>query len=215
MTNLKLRYLIAAILIAATAAVVSALQYNSSQDEGATGRAFLQTIPMQIGEWKGYDVPLDEKVYEILETRAIINRNYVNKAGKTLQLSIVHYNDTKVDFHAPEACLGGRGEHTKKIVKKIPIKRDGNSSTLEIAEILASNPNSNNSVSYYFYKAGSFMGQNYIKMRLNIAKNRLFRKNKSGSLIRVSGYLGVEGSQRQEEKIIESFMQKLIPVING
>ncbi len=212
MTNLKLRYLIAAILIAATAAVVSALQYNSSQDEGAAGRSFLQKIPMQIGKWKGYDVPLDEKVYEILETRAIINRNYVNKAGKTLQLSIVHYHDTKVDFHAPEACLGGRGNHTKKFVKKIPIKRDGNSSTLEIAEILASNESSN-SVSYYFYQAGDFMGQNYIKMRLNIAKNRLFHKNKSGSLIRVSGYLGAEDNQQQEEKLIESFMQKLIPVI--
>jgi EpsI family protein len=214
MTNLKLRYFLAAILIAATAAVVSTLQYNSSQDEGVMGRAFLQTIPMQIGEWKGYDVPLDEKVYAILETRAIINRNYVNKAGKTLQLSIVHYSDTKVDFHAPEACLGGRGEHTKKIVKEIPIKRNGNSSTLEIAEILASNANTN-SVSYYFYKAGNFMGQNYIKMRLNIARNRLFHKNKSGSLIRVSGYLGVEGSQRQEEKVIEAFMQKLIPVISS
>ncbi|MFW8600777.1 exosortase C-terminal domain/associated protein EpsI [Desulfobacterota bacterium M19] len=212
MTNLKLRYFIAAILIAATAAIVSALQYSPSQDEGATGQAFLQTIPMQIGEWKGYNVPLDEKVYEILETRAIINRNYVNKAGKTLQLSIVHYKDTKVDFHAPEACLGGRGEHTRKLTKKITIKHGNSSFTLNIAEILASNAN-NRSVSYYFYKAGNFMGQNYIKMRLNIAKNRLFNKNKSGSLIRVSGYLGLEGNQQKEEKLIESFMQELIPVI--
>ncbi len=208
--NLKLRYLITAILLAATAALVSTLQYHSSQDDGAVGRAYLQTIPMQIGNWKGYDVPLDEKVYEILETRAIINRNYVNKAGKSLQLSIVHYSDTKVDFHAPEACLGGRGDHTKKFVKRIPIK--GGNTTLEIAEILANNANSN-SVSYYFYKAGSFMGQNYIKLRLNIAQNRLFHKNKSGSLIRVSGYLGTEGNQQEEEKVIESFMQKLIPVI--
>ncbi len=210
--NLKLRYLIAAILLAATAALVSTLQYSTSQDEGVTGRAFLKTIPMQIGQWKGHDVPLDEKVYDILETRAIINRNYVNKAGKSLQLSIVHYSDTKVDFHAPEACLGGRGEHTKKYAKKIKINSGNSSHTLEIAEILANNANSN-SVSYYFYKAGSFMGQNYIKMRLNIAKNRLFHKNKSGSLIRVSGYLGVGGNQREEEKLIESFMQKLIPVI--
>lgn len=213
MTNLKLRYLIVAVLLLATASIVLALQHNSFQDETA-GLAELQKIPMQIGKWKGQDLPLDESVYEILETRAIIHRNYTDDLGNTVLLSIVYYHDTKVDFHAPEACLGGRGERTEKHKKRIMINRGNNSFFLEIAEILASSVNGK-SVSYYFYKTGEFMGQNYIKMRFNLAKNSLFGGDRRGSLIRFSVSLGTDGDQSKVEKLIESFMQQLMPAITG
>ena len=71
MANLKLRYLLVVILLALTASIVNALQYSSSQDETA-GIDDLQKIPMQIGKWRGQDLPLDASVYEILETRAKI-----------------------------------------------------------------------------------------------------------------------------------------------
>ncbi len=213
MKNFSNKYILVILMLAATTCIVSALQYNSSQD-AESGRATLQSIPLQIGEWQGFDMPLDEKVYEILETRAIIHRNYVNRKGETVLLSIVHYHDTKVDFHAPAACLGGRGEHTEKYTKNVMISSARNPYNLEIAEILASNANGK-SVSYYFYKAGTFMGQNYFKMRLHLAKNSLSRGDKSGSLIRFSGYLGNEDDQQKIEKLIESFMQTIIPAITG
>ncbi len=213
MANLKLRYFIAAILLAVTATVVTALQHDSSQDETA-GLAKLQQIPMQIGKWRGQDLPLDESVYEILETRAIIHRNYTDDQGNTVLLSIVHYHDTKVDFHAPEACLGGRGERTSKKVKRLALRINNQLFPLEVAEIVASNPN-NQSLSYYFYKAGTFMGQNYIKMRLNLAKNSLFHGDKSGSLIRFSGYFDNDDNQQKVEKLLKSFIQEIIPVITG
>ena len=79
MANLKIRYLIVILLLAVTASVVNGLQYDSSQDD-ESGLADLQPIPMQIGEWwQGKDFPLEEMVYEILETRAIIHRSYTEE----------------------------------------------------------------------------------------------------------------------------------------
>ncbi len=211
MASLKLRYLIALVLLLATTCVVKGLQYNAKQDDVA-GLAAIRAIPMRLGKWQGHDVPLAEEVYDILETRAILNRNYVSPEGNHIFLSIVHYSDTKVDFHAPEACLGGRGERTTKIVKKIYLPLNGKNFPLTIAEVQAKNFDSQ-SLSYYFYKAGNFMGQSYIKMRLNIAYNSLTKQNKSGSLIRVSMPMQLTVAKEKQEAQLVQFLQDLVPFL--
>jgi len=213
MKNKKSRYLLVIILLALTATIVNALQYDSKQDDLA-GFEELQKIPINIGKWQGQDLHLDENVYEILETRNIIHRNYTDDKGNTILLSIVYYNDTKVDFHAPEACLGGRGESTTKKVKILDLHLKNKTIPLEVAEIIATNAN-HHGLSYYFYKAGSFMGQNYIKMRLNLAKNSLLAGDKSGSLIRFSGNYNNDDDRQRLEKIVKSLMQEILPIIAG
>ncbi|MCP3931410.1 MAG: hypothetical protein GY705_20180, partial [Bacteroidetes bacterium] len=69
MANLKFRYLIVILLFIITIFLINSLQYNSSQDD-ETGFANLQSIPMQIGKWKGQELSLDQSIYDILETRA-------------------------------------------------------------------------------------------------------------------------------------------------
>lgn len=211
MASLKLRYFIALVLLSATACFVKSLQYDSKQDDVA-GLAAIRAIPMRLGKWQGHDVPLAEEVYDILETKAILNRSYVSPEGNHVFLSIVHYSDTKVDFHAPEACLGGRGERTTKIVKKIYLTLNGKTFPLTIAEVQARNFDSQ-SLSYYFYKAGQFMGQSYIKMRLNIAYNRLTKQDKSGSLIRVSIPIQLTVSKEKQETRLKQFLQELVPFL--
>ncbi len=213
MKNITVRYLLIIFLLILTATLVNALQYDSSQDDTAEF-TMLQEIPMQIGDWQGRDLPLDDSVYNILETRNIIHRNYTNTEGDTILLSIVYYNDTKVDFHAPEACLGGRGERTSKTVKRLNLKIGTQSFPLEVAEIISTNPD-RYGVSYYFYKAGNFMGQNYIKMRLNLARNSLFSGDKSGALIRFSGNYWNENDRQKMERLMQSLIQKIIPAIIG
>lgn len=209
MANLKTRYLLAIFFILVTGSIVHALQYAPSQDDEA-GLLAIQSIPLQIGPWHGYDVPLGEDVYEILETRAILHRNYVADNGDQVFLSIVHYNDTKVDFHAPEACLGGRGDRTTKSVKKVVVQVNEQKIPLELAEIVAQN-NDRRNLAYYFYQTGGFHGQNYIKMRLKIAANRLAAHDSSGSLVRISTDMTKDSEKAHH--LLESFLTDLFPVI--
>jgi EpsI family protein len=210
MANLKIRYLIAVLLLAATAIVVNGLQYDSSQEEGA-GLADLQTFPMQIGPWVGRDFPLDAMVYEILETKAIIHRSFTDAKGDNVFLSIVHYHDTKVDFHAPESCIGGRGEKTKKTDKTLTLLVGGKQIRLNVAEMVTTR-DTGQTLTYYFFKAGPFMGSSYIKMRLSIAANKLAQNDARGSLIRISTTLLPE-HETEAEALLTDFLQQLLPPV--
>jgi len=65
---------------------------------------------------------------------------------------------------------------------------------------------------YYFYKAGKFMGENYIKLRLNLAINKFSNNEKSGSLIRISTPIQMSDTQ-EASKILLDFTQELYPYL--
>lgn len=208
MANLKFRYLIVTLLLIATAFVIYGQQYDSSQDD-ETGFADLQAVPMQIGKWRGQDLSLDEMVYEILETRAIIHRTFTTDNGDNIFLSVVHYHDTKVDFHAPEACIGGRGLKTQKTTKILTLFSGTRQITINVAKMVTTR-STGQTLTYYFFKAGQFVGSNYIKMRLSIAANKLAMNDTRGSLIRISTTL-TPGNEAAAELLLIDFLEDLLP----
>lgn len=212
MTNLKFRYIIVILLMVLTSAVVQALQYAPDQDDEA-GLATLQTVPFRFSKWQGTEHPLLEEVYDILETRAIIHRSFTSDEGSNAFLSIVHYQDTKVGFHEPESCLGAKGLKLDKSTKTVTIQTNGQSKTFNLSKLISTNENGSTLV-YYFYKAGQFIGSNYLKMRLNIAFNKLTSNDTKGSLIRISTNL-TPGREKEAERILVDFLQDLFPYVNN
>jgi len=206
--SFKVRYLIAVLLIAAAAVAVHLLQYDSQYDDVAAKSA-ISGIPLRVASWEGYDVHLDEKVYEILDTRAIIHRAYTSDAGDDVFLSIVYYTDTKVDFHTPEGCLGGNGIAAKKKVRTITISTTAGKRDVDVAEIVTDD-NGAQTLVYYFYKVGDFIGQNYIKMRMNVAVNKLTQGDASGSLIRVSTPMNPVTQERSAATLLR-FLNEIYP----
>ena len=119
MGNIKTRYIVAIIIIAFGAVLVNAVEYETfyrAEDAVLT----VKKIPLNMGKWHGTDVFLAENIYDILETRAIIHRSYQFE-GQRVFLSLVFYPETKVDFHAPEACMGGSGRKINKSTKTIAV----------------------------------------------------------------------------------------------
>lgn len=210
MKTFKGRYLAAALLIVITTAIVQLLQYDSQYDDTAAVIA-INKIPLRIASWTGYDVQLDKKIYEILDTNAIVHRTYLSDDGDAIFLSIVHYADTKVDFHAPEGCLGGSGIKAEKRVKSIVISTAGRKQNIDIAEIVTDDEGAKTLV-YYFYKVGDFVGQNYIQMRINVAKNKLTKGDTSGSLIRVSTPINSANSVDAAPTLLR-FLKDVYPVM--
>ncbi|MDD5722590.1 MAG: EpsI family protein [Syntrophales bacterium] len=197
------------VLLAFSALAVNYLSYDTfaRQDNGfeAIGK-----IPHTIGGWQGKDLPLDLSVYEILETKTIIHRSYTLN-NRNILLSIVYYPETKVDFHAPEGCLGGQGIKTKSSSKTINLRTGDGPVSLDINEI-GWEKGSEQSMVYYFYKAGSFVGNSYIKLRLALALNKFTSTEKSGSLVRVSipVYLS---DYKKAEAALREFMGELYPYV--
>ncbi len=201
--------LIVIVLLALSALVVNYLSYDNfgrqKDSFDAIGR-----IPHIIGEWRGKDLSLEPSVYELLETKTIIHRQYTQNST-TLLLSIVYYPQTKVDFHAPESCLGGQGIQTRTSSRTINLSADGRPLSLDINEIVWGK-GSNESLVYYFYKAGSFVGNSYIRLRLALALNKFSSTEKSGSLVRVSipVYFSDYG---KADSALRAFLAELYPYV--
>jgi EpsI family protein len=207
MENMHNRYLIVIAIMLLTSVFVNFLSYDTYYEAEAGIRA-IKNIPLEFGQWQGKDIPLDEQIYEILETRSIINRAYRTENGKEVLLSIVYYPETKVDFHAPESCLAGRGIQSDQTITITPNEKKV---TINLNRLIRQQAGSDELI-YYFYKAGDFLGKSYIKLRLNLALNKFGRKEKSGSLIRVSTPVFGE-DYKSASNMLTSFIEDLYPYL--
>ncbi len=205
----KKKYVIILLMFALSALGVNYLSYDAS-GRAEDGSGAIKKIPHTIGAWRGEDFPLDSSVYEILETKAIIHRNYTFNDKKIL-LSVVYYPETKVDFHPPESCLGGKGIRTQSSVKRIQLDYNGDNINLGINTILREQGEDKQLV-YYFYKAGPFVGNSYIKLRFSLAVNKFSSKEKSGALIRISTPV-YSSDYKRAETALRDFMGELYPYI--
>ena len=211
MENMQNRYLIVVAIMILTSVFVNFLSYDTYYEAEAGIRA-IKNIPLEFGQWQGKDIPLDERIYEILETRSIINRTYRGKNGQEVLLSIVYYPETKVDFHAPESCLSGRGIQVSKSAQTITITPNERKVTINLNRLIRQQSGSDELI-YYFYKAGDFLGKNYIKLRLNLALNKFGRKEKNGSLIRVSTPVFRE-DYKSASNMLTRFVEDLYPYLS-
>lgn len=203
------RYLILIAVMSFTSVLANYLSYDTYHNAEA-GLQATNALPFELGRWHGKDVPLDKLIYEILETKSIINRVYHTESGQQVFLSIVHYPETKVDLHAPEACLGGQGIEIAKSSKTITLGSDGKV-VINLNRLIWRDDNSERLV-YYFYKAGEFHGNSYIKLRWNLATNKFTNKTKSGSLIRVSTPVPT-GDTQKASNILVDFIEQLYPFL--
>ena len=209
---MKSNYFLLIIVMTFLAVTIHMVTYDKAVTAGQ-GVETVKQIPFRIGDWHGTDHRIDSIVYDILETKAILHRSYRNRHGQEVFLSLVYYAETKVDFHAPEGCLGGQGVKTEKTPAIINITTaSGGTIPLKINRLIQKQDNSNTLV-YYFYKTGSFVGRNYIKLRLNLVLNKFKEAKKSGSLIRVSMPLSVVDNGKTSNNELENFISSLYPYL--
>jgi EpsI family protein len=88
----------------------SAFLAIASKTEPTVIREGFDDFPVQIGEWKGQDVPMDKQVLEVLHVDDYLSRNYVSKVG-VIGLYVGFYQTQRQGsaIHSPLNCLPGAG----------------------------------------------------------------------------------------------------------
>jgi len=71
MGKLRNRYIIFIAILFLASIIVNYLTYDTFYEAEAALRN-IEKIPLKIGKWQGTDIPLQQIVYDILETKAII-----------------------------------------------------------------------------------------------------------------------------------------------
>ncbi len=146
----------------------------------------LNRLPLALGDWQGKNYPVDERILRILETEYILDRQYFNRAGNQVYLSIVYYPDNKIGFHNPESCNTGEGS---KIIKKdvFSIKNGTGGDQPEDLKVnrLILNRMNGNKVIMYFFVSGNYMTHDYFKFRLHMMKQQMSFHRPSGAQVQI------------------------------
>jgi len=179
------------------------LRQRSSQD-----KLDIRTFPYKIGQWEGRDLGITEREYEILETRNLILREYVNSSGEKLSLFIVYSETNRSVFHPPEVCLLGSG--VKILDKKIE-KIDFGKYKFSANKLYTKKDNYRG-IALYSYKAGNLYTDNFYLQQFYFAINQLFGRHKGGATVRVS--MALKQDEQESLKTIKTFLKNTIKIID-
>jgi len=202
----KYNFLITVVILCITALIAVPFYYFVPKEKNI---AQVSNLPLQIGEWKGEELEVDELVYKILETKNLIVREYESADGEKVYLYIVYSQENRKVSHPPEVCFEGGGMTVEdKIAVPLEIAKDR---IIKVNQFKVEQKNYRNLV-IYWYKAGSLYTASYLRQQLKIALNMLRLKNTSGALIRVS--TGLSDNNEADFERMERFCQALYPLLD-
>jgi EpsI family protein len=186
---------------AAAAAVISV---NTS--ESLENPRFLE-FPLNVGDWKGREVPMPERVYASIETPYLFLRNYESaRYPIPVNLSIVWFDDKNISVHAPEACLGGIGNDVKeKTTLSVGL---GDRRNPTIGRLLVEK-NGVQSIVLYFFDVDGYLTTSQTLIRLKVLSRRLLLKRSSASFVRVMA--PVIEDEEQTVRMLLDFLRTIFP----
>ena len=161
-------------------------------------------LPMQIGEWSAEDIKVEDKIKDILETESVLMRRYTNAQGDNVVLTIVYYNDNRVEFHLPERCSVGQGSDV--IASKIDYAALNNGEQLPY-KLLTVDNYSGSQLLAYFFQSEDYFTYDYIKLKFRMILNKLLGRPNSGTLIKCA--VSSNYDQQKSKLILDTFINDL------
>lgn len=167
----------------------------------------LSKVPLNIGEWQGEEISVDEETKDILETESVLMRKYT-RGNDSVDLAIVYYRDSRVAFHLPAGCYAGKGTYiVERGIEKINISESKNFYTNK----LVIKGNKGNQVVLYYFETGDIRTNSYMTLRWNMMIDKLKSKRNDGAMIRFSAPIKDEpdGTLR----ILKQFINQIVPLL--
>lgn len=198
------RYILIITIFSLTAVLSLFLYYQQIKPEDAFN---VNDFPKEIAGYTSEDIPLEEKVYEILETRNLLLREYKKGGEPGIVLYIIYSDKNRKASHPPEVCLTGSGVSiVKKTAGEIPLSGLPLKTNYLIAE-----KGGARELMFYWFKSGKTFTPNYLSQQLRIMLNQLQGKSSGGAMIRVSTTI-TKDEKETEEKIV-NFIREIMPTV--
>ncbi|MCE5229738.1 EpsI family protein [bacterium] len=202
MNQLRHRVILVLALLSATALLSAATLYPTRM-EGAILKA--RALPLELGKWGGREVTVEQYVLDILETKDVVERSYLDAPRSIpVHLAVVYSPDNRRVAHPPEVCYKGGGwEVTDKRVTQLeglpPMVR------------LVISHGRQKQIVYYCYKSGPDFIADYYRQQFNIVKNYLLRKSTASALVRFSA--AYDQDEAASDARLVGFMREMMPEI--
>jgi EpsI family protein len=163
----------------------------------------LSKVPLDIGEWSGKDIRVDDATKKELETDSVLFREYKN-GGNQVWLLVVYYGDSRVSLSLPECYSAGYGAYVEK--------RDTYDVGFPIKRMVVEGTGWKK-VLFYYFETSNLKSGTYWAMRWQMILNRLKSRNNSGALIRISTRVKI--NPEKTTGVLKEFMQQLAPLLSN
>ncbi|MGD0652950.1 MAG: exosortase C-terminal domain/associated protein EpsI [Thermoguttaceae bacterium] len=108
--NIAIRIIVAAAIIAVTYLGMYVVAWGIQVPEVILPSWNVKDLPKQLGEWKGEDVKLDERLFQATDATSIVERQYHNELGMVISIHLAVFKDpNKGIWHNPVSCYDSAG----------------------------------------------------------------------------------------------------------
>jgi exosortase D (VPLPA-CTERM-specific) len=176
----------------------------------------MQTFPMQIGDWKGRDTPVEQSSLDTLKLSDYVSSTYVRPdEGVPVGLWIAYY-DTQtqgISAHSPRACLPGGGWRIESIEEHVvpDVRVDGGS--LRVNRAVIAMGEQRQLVYYWFAQRGRNV-TNEFAVKWYIFRDGLLMNRSDGALVRITTYVGDADQLPAADARLQKFMRDIDPKLS-
>ncbi len=199
-----------AAVLCLVALAAGASLYVSWPRQTAEATEVLARVPHRLGEWRGADKALADRVYEILGTEDVLSRVYRNGRGEQVQMLVVLARQVRRRTHPPEQCLAGEGFRiTASRDRSVSLPLNGERRSVKVRE-LALDHNRGRRLTWYFYKSGPALSTSYWRHQAGVALRKLGDPTAADVLVRVGA--PVEGGDFAGARaVLAGFLSDALP----
>jgi EpsI family protein len=212
MSQIKRAFLCGAILATGIAAQ-AALETMNRTDRPAL-RIPLATVPLELGNWSGRDVPMEADIIEQAQTTEYLNRTYESSKhpGLSVQLWINYSRQGDNLRHTPEICLPSGGWNKIESQTRLLSVPVGHDQSLTITRLGYGRDELVEHVGFWYYIFGEGKLENYVRS-LPITSRSSHGRTTRGSSMTVEVFY--PGDFDPEGEGLQDFAHELVKALES
>jgi EpsI family protein len=174
----------------------------------------LSDIQTDFSDWKVQKTfEMDEKTLNILKSDQEVWRKYVSDEGFSIHLFVAYFKDQKygAQIHSPIHCVPGGGWKIIQQGKFAMQIHNSPTRELKMNKMINSNGRYKEIMLYWFWTRSGVITNEY-SLKIDLAKNALFRKPTDAAFVRFN-FPMIDNDQTKTLEIASDFILQIFPSV--
>lgn len=175
----------------------------------------LKQFPMQVGQWSGESITMEQKFLDELNLADYIVTDFKSASGKSVNFYTAYYESQRKgkSIHSPASCLPGNGWVFNESGKVI-IQRGGDDKSYVRIKRAFIQKGDYRQLTYYWFPMRGRILTTMWEMKLFNFWDALTRRRTDGALVRlITPVYGDETVEKAEERL-QTFVGDIMPVLD-